>query len=174
MSKLLEDRGATYTSENIERLKEARKSLLDAVNKYQTANQEILYLKPLILKTIDDDIDKILKNKSVIEAEIKADKLAESEFIFSQTEAYENMLKIEKMINRSLQIAAHDVIDDISVYLDKEMSKALNEANMVFDYASEMKDDDAILEIYKLISKRMIKSLNEELMFSVSDDSKGL
>lgn len=166
LSKLLEDRGAAYTSENIERLKEARKSLVDAVNKYQTAEQEIRYLKPLMLKMIDDDIDKILKNKSVVEAEIKADELAESEFIFSQTEAHENMLKLESMINRSLQIAAHDAIDDISVYLDKEMSKALNEANIVFDYAFEMKDDDAILEIYNLISKRMIKSLNEELMFS--------
>ena len=97
LSKLLENREVAYTSENIERLKEARKSLLDAVNKYQTAEQEIRYLKPLMLKMIDDDIDKILKNKSVVEAGMKADELAESEFIFSQTEAYENMLKIEKM-----------------------------------------------------------------------------
>ncbi len=152
--------------EHIEKIDDLRKSIVNAVDKYQTAEQEIRYLKPLMLKMIDDDIDKILKNKSVVEAEIKADELAESEFIFSQTEAHENMLKLESMINRSLQIAAHDVIDDISVYLDKEMSKALNEANIVFDYASEMKDDDAILEIYNLISKRMIKSLNEELMFS--------
>lgn len=148
--------------EYIEKMEELRKSIVNAVNKYQAAKQEILYLKPLMLKIIDDDIDKILKNKSIVEADMKA----ESEFIFSQTEAHENILKFESMINRSLQIAAHDVIDDISIYLDKEMSKALNEANIVFDHAFELENDNGILELYNLISDRMIKSLNEELMFA--------
>lgn len=165
-----EQYSTTRSEEYIKKMDDLRHIVVDDVQELIEVRDEINYLKSVILKKIDNNINELIKSKEDYKNLVKRDKDAELDFEISKIDAFEALQQINQQHQKATRMAGQYTLEDIELYGGKELREVLNITNEAFDKALELEADEATFEIHKIVADRMTKAYMNELSLGLKND----
>lgn len=148
-------KGNVFAPDNTD-YKELSEYLSFLSNRYVELEVENNYYKTLVAKQLEDSLKSVKNFK-------KEHDLAKTEHLYEEEQTMYDILRMEDEIAKMEKSAGRKTLEDMSVFVDREMAEKLLYTNDVLDRAKELGEDAEKAAIFKIFTERMKKAADEEL-----------